>query len=398
MRLVIWLALRDLLRDRVHLICNVAVLAGVLVPLLVLFGVKNGVYQALIGRLLDNPATMQIDTAGNSAFGEADIAEVRGWPQTAFATLKTRALFDYVNIRAVGGREKREAVLEPTGTGDPILGGAAFGPEDVAISAALADQLRLAVGSEVELVTQADDRPRQLRLTATVRLVAPAERLSGRVVLADIGKLDLIEAFYDSYALPDHGITAGKPLSERSPSFEGMRVFAGSLETVAPLQARIEQRFGLRTEARVAEIESTLALGRNLDLALALTATVAGMGLAASLIFGFWGEVARKRRMIATLGLLGLRPRLVSLFPLIQGFITAVAGLAVSFIAFLLAAAAAERLFGGGIADGGRLVVIGGRDAALICLGTLGFVTAAALFAARAAQRLDPASVLREWS
>ena len=61
-------------------------------------------------------------------------------------------------------------------------------------------------------------------------------------------------------------------------------------------------------------------------------------------------------------------------------------------------AAAAERLFGGGIADGGRLVVIGGRDAALICLCTLGCVTAAALFAARAAQRLDPASVLREWS
>ena len=40
MRLMIELALRDLLRQRVHLICNVAILAGVLVPLMVVFGVQ----------------------------------------------------------------------------------------------------------------------------------------------------------------------------------------------------------------------------------------------------------------------------------------------------------------------------------------------------------------------
>ena len=121
MKLVLSLALRDLLFQRVHLICNVAILAGVLVPLLVLFGVKNGVYDALIGRLLSNPATLQIDTSGNELFLPADAETVRAWPETGFVTLKTRSLFDYVNVRLDGGREKRDALLIPSGTGDPNL-------------------------------------------------------------------------------------------------------------------------------------------------------------------------------------------------------------------------------------------------------------------------------------
>ena len=48
MRLVLDLALRDLIRERTHLICNVAVLAGVLVPLLVIFGVDTSLLIASV--------------------------------------------------------------------------------------------------------------------------------------------------------------------------------------------------------------------------------------------------------------------------------------------------------------------------------------------------------------
>lgn len=111
MKLLASLALKDLLRERMQLLCNVAVLAGVLVPLLVLLGVKNGVYDALIGRLLSDPAALQIDTSGNQSFRAEDAEEVRGWPEAGFVTLKTRSLFDFVNVREVGGRGKRDAIL-----------------------------------------------------------------------------------------------------------------------------------------------------------------------------------------------------------------------------------------------------------------------------------------------
>lgn len=397
MTLLLELSLRDLLRDWVRFLCNVAVMAGVIVPLLVLFGVRNGVYDALIGRLLDNPATLQIDTRGNSSFTEADAETVRGWPETAFVTLKTRSLFDYVNVRARGGNTIREAVAAPTGEGDPMLAPqTGLQPGEAAVSAALAGQLGLTVGQEIDIVTQAPERPRQLVLGARVGLILPEDRASGRVILTELALLDLIEAFYDEYALPDHGITAGKPLAGRVADFEGLRAYADRLETLAPLQARIEAQFGIATEAATAQVAAVLGLGRNLGLALALTATVAAAGLAAALVFSFWAEVARKRRMIATLGLIGLDHRLIALFPVIQAAVTALAGLALSFALFGVAAMVAERLFETGLTEAGGLVRLSLAQALMISLGVFAFVLTASLAAARGALATDPAVVLRD--
>lgn len=397
MRLILGLALRDLWRDWARLVCNIAVMAGVLVPLLVLFGVRNGVYEALLGQLLRNPAALQIDTRGNSAFTPADAEEVRGWPETAFVTLKTRSLFDYVNVRPAGQPAVREAVAVPTGAGDPMLEPLpGLGADEIAVSAPLAAQLGLGPGDAVELVTQAPERPRQLVLARRIGMILPEARAAGRAVLADLGTLDLIEAFYDEYALPEHGIATGRPLAGRVADYEGMRAYAASLEALAPLQARMEARFGVATEAQTARVMGVLGLGRNLGLALALTAAVAGTGLAAALVFGFWAEVARKRHMLAGLGLIGLPPAALGLIPMVQALVTALLGLAVSFALFAVAGAVAERLFASGLTEEGGLVRLAPGQGLAIAAGVVILVTASALAAARAALRTDPAVVLRE--
>lgn len=397
MRLVLGLSLRDLARDWVHLLCNAAVLAGILVPLLVLFGVRNGVYEALLGQLTRNPAVLQIDTRGNTRFSAADAEELRAWPEVAFVTPKTRSLFDYVNLRPAGGRAVRDAVAVPSGSGDPMLAPLReLGAEEVALSAMLAQQLGVGVGERVELITQATDRPRQLLLPRRVAAVLPEDRLSGRSVLAGLATLDLIEAFYDEYALPEHGITQGRPLAQRVPDYAGLRVYAADLPSLAPLQNRIETRFGVDTEAQTARVMQVLGLGRNLALALALTAAVAGIGLAAALVFGFWAEVARKRRMLANLALLGLRPGQIGLIPLIQALATALVGLGLSFGLFAVAAQVAEHLFDSGLTQEGGLVRLSLAQGAAIAAAVVVFVTASALAAARSALRIDPAVVLRE--
>ena len=397
MKLIFDLALRDLLRERIHLICNIAVLAGVLVPLMVVFGVKNGVYDALIGRLLADPATLRIDTTGNTVFTAEDAAEVRGWAETGFVTPKTRSIFDFVNVRLDGAIEKRDALLVPSGAGDPTLPeGLQLGPRDAVVSANLARQLDITEGAAIQIFTQASERPRQLMLPLTVVAILPDARAQGRSVFADIEVLDLVEAFYDEYALPEYGITAGRDIAGRTAEFEGLRVFASEITTLATLQSRIEDRFGVRTEARTAEVSGVLSLGRNLDLALLLTAGVASIGLAAALVFGFWGEVARKKQVIAALALMGIGGRRLWLFPVIQAVISGLAGLAVSFGLFLLAGGVAERLFESGLADEGGLVVLTGTQIAAICALVLGFVALTALFAARSASKIDPAAVLRE--
>lgn len=397
MKLTVFLALRDLFRDRVYIICNVAVLCGVLVPLLVVFGVKNGVYDALIGRLLSNPATLLINTTGNVGFSEADAAEVAGWSETGFVTLKTRSIFDFISVRAEGGRGRQDALLVPSGTGDPTLPGAmTLGPGEAVITANLSAQLDLGVGGTIQVITQASERPRQLLVPLKVVGVLPAERMSGRSVLSNVATLDLVEAFYDGYALPNHGIAVGRPITERAASFEGMRVFARDVYHLGALQTRLETRFGIGTEAATREVESVLSLGRNLNLALALTASVAGIGLAAALIFGFWGEIARKRHMLAVLALMGIGGRKLWLFPVVQALVSALLGLAASFGLFLLAGVAAERLFETGLTEAGGLVRISGPEVAIISGAVLVFVLATSALAAAAASRVDPAQVLRE--
>jgi putative ABC transport system permease protein len=404
MRLLVWLALRDLARDWVHLVCNVAVIAGVIVPLLVLYGVKNGVQDRLIGRLRANPATLQIDTAGNTGFARADLAEVQGWPETAFATLKVRSTFDIVNVRPVAGRGLRDAVMNPSGAGDPTLPpGTVLTPDTVAVSAALAQALEMSPGDEVLLISQAPDRPRQLAVPVRVAAVVPADRLGGRAVLADLDTLVLFEAFYDGYALPDHGIAQGQPLAARAETFAGLRAYARDLDQLGPLQARIEARFGVATQADVRAVEAVLSLGRNLDLALALTTGVAAVGLAATLVFGFWGEIARKRRGLAGLALVGLGPGRIAAIPVIQAVATAVAGLVASFALLGVAAALAARMFdlgpdggAGGGAGGGGIVAISGAQAVTIAVAVVLFVTLSAGAAAMRAARVDPAIILRE--
>lgn len=395
--LILSLAWRDLLRDRFFLFCNVAVMVGILVPLLLLFGVKNGVYQALIGEMLADPANLQIDTAGNGSFREGDLDALRGWPEIAFLTPKVRGQFDYMNIRAQGGGRIVNALVMPSGAGDPTLPeGVHLETGEVAVSARLANLLELEAGQAVELISQAEGRPRQLLLDATVAAVLPEASMAGRSVLAPYPLLDLIEAFYDSYALPDHGITAGRDLATRVPVYEGVRVYARSLEDLAALQARIEAQLDIATVARTRDVEALLGLGRKLNLALALTASLAALGLGAALVLGFWTDVARKKVVLASIALLGIPGRALALFPVTQALITAVLGLVLSFAAYGVAGRVAGALFGEGLPGESALAVIGAGQAALIWAAVLTLVLLASGLAAWRAQRLDPASVLRE--
>lgn len=395
--LILTLALRDLLRDRVFAICNTAVIAGILVPLLVLFGVKNGVYSALTGEMLADPANLQIDTAGNVTLRPDDIAPLRDWPEIAFMTPKVRAQFDYVNVRAQGGRRMRSALVLPTGAGDPTLPrGVALAPGEVAVSAQLAAQLDLAVGGEVQMITQAEDRPRQLLIAARIGAVLPERAAAGRAILAAFETLDLIEAFYDSYALPEYGIEASKSLADRAETYAGLRVYARRLEDLGALQARVESVLGLGTVANTREVAALLSLGRNLNLALTGTSVLAALGLGAALGFGFWAEVARKRPTLAGIALIGVPAGHLALFPVVQALATALAGLVLSFVLFALAGQGAAALFADGLPAGAPLVVLSLGQAFGICLAVLVLAVAASGAAAWAALQLDPASVLRE--
>ena len=98
-------------------------------------------------------------------------------------------------------------------------------------------------------------------------------------------------------------------------------------------------------------------------------------------------------------GLMGLPLALLvalALFPLVQGVAAAVCGLALSFGLYGIASQVASRMFGGGLPSGGQITLIEPGQAAAISGAVLLVIVFAVLAAARSAQKLDPASVLRE--
>lgn len=389
------IALASLWHERIHLFCNVAILAGALVPLLVLFGVKSGIYRALLDDLLRDPNLLHVTTQGDNAFSEDDRAEIAGWPEAAFVALKTRAISDNALIQRPGGDRVAQATLVPSGPGDPLLSdGAKVSEGQVAVSRRLSEQLTIENGAGIRIVARSEQRG-PLLLDATVVDILKPDEMKGYAVLMTPVEMDLIEAYYDGYALPDFGLAEGRPLAERTTSFEGLRLYARGLRDVASLEARIQDRFGVRTHSRALDIEGVLALGRNLDLAFLLIASTAVVGLGAALLFSFWAEVDRKRRVLATLMLVGLRRREIALVPLVQAFAIGVAGILGAFVLFWAAAFIADAMFADRMPGGKSVIELSALAALFAVLLPLLIVLTAALFAVRTALGIDPAITLR---
>ena len=389
------LALSSLWHERVHLFCNVAMLAGALVPLLVLFGVKTGIYRALLDELLSDPNLLYVTTLGDNDFSEADLAEIAGWPEAAFAALKTRAIADDALIQPREGGRIGQATLVPSGPGDPLL------PEDIriaegriAVSQRLADRLSIGAGSDVRVIGRTELRPPLIIEASVVTVLAPGSS-AGNMILMTSKEMDLFEAYFDGYAIPQFGLADGKPIEERVSSFEGLRLYADRLENVLQLEHRVQDRFGVRTHSRAQEIEGVLALGRNLDLAFLLIASTAVAGLGAALLFSFWADVDRKRRVFATLMLVGFRRREIAMVPLVQAVAVGAAGVVVAFVLFGIAAVGADIMFADRMPAGQNVVALSPLAAVLAVVLPLVIVLVASLLAVRTVLGIDPAITLR---
>ena len=237
------LAWRGLIHEPMHLLCNVMIVCGALTPLLVLQGVKSGVYSSLIANLESNPNLLLVSTLGDRSFAEDDAEVVRNWPETNFAVLRTRGISDTVTVQALSDGPVRQASAVPTAPGDPALpNNLDMADNEVALTALLAETTGVTAGDAVRIVARSEARPAPLVMEATVATVVPRDRMTGISVLIDLARLDDIEAYYDGYALPQHGLDDGRDASERVPEFEGLRLYARTMTEVAALERRIVER------------------------------------------------------------------------------------------------------------------------------------------------------------
>lgn len=105
------MALRDYWHERALSLCAVLALATVLAPLLILFGVRNGVISNLQERLLQDPRNLEIVPVGSGKYGKAFFEELRKRPDVGYVVPQTRAI---ARPSACSPPPKKKADCPPT--------------------------------------------------------------------------------------------------------------------------------------------------------------------------------------------------------------------------------------------------------------------------------------------
>jgi putative ABC transport system permease protein len=391
MGLTLRLALADLRHRPVLALCAALGLAAVLAPLILLAGLREGVVGGLRAALIEDPRATEIVTIANRDIAADTLAVLAARPDVAFLVPRTRALSAAIQIEEPGGRFGRVELL-PSAPGDPLLaGGGPARAGQVIVSASLAQRLSLLPGAMLTgVVGRVSGGERQvLRLPLVVAAVAPPAAAPRDALFGAIGLLVTVEDFLDG-ALPE---TAAPGDAAGPRAFAGFRLHAAGIEAVPALAAELAAQ-GLPVASRAEEVGALLRLDRDLALLFAILAGMGGAGYLVSLAVGMWAQVERQRRDLALLALFGLPRAARRAVPVVQAGAIGLGGAALGAGFALLAEAALNAAFAGGV-TGERPVsaitpAILGAAIAATCAGAILSAAAAAVRAAR----IEPAEGL----
>lgn len=392
------LILADLWHDRVGVACQALALAAVVVPLMVLLGLRAGVIGTLIERMDRDPAMRLVlpEVTGGNRFDEAWLARWRADPRVAFVLPSTRAIAAQVDLVAASGASLRVS-LNPTAAGDPIgAGEAVAGPDAIAMTADAARRLGVAPGDRVSLVLERTRGGRVEPATRpmTVAAVLAPDLATGSGAYVTLPLLLAIQAYRDGYAVPElGGIGEGPaPAVSAHPLF---RLYARSIRDVAEV-AEALRRDGVQVIAREAEIQSTLRLDASLRAVLGIIGAAAALGAGLSLLAGQLAALQRKRRDFAVLKLIGYGPAWLVALPIGLGLAVGVLGGLLAVPLFAVAAAAINSFFAASLAPGEAACRLSVLEILALVGATALVALPSGLIAARRAARVDPSEEVRD--
>lgn len=380
--------------------CLVLGLAAVLAPLMVLFGLKYGIVEAIRAPMLDNPAYRQISPVGAGRFDTAWFDAMRADSAVAFIVPRTRSISATVRLRQPERSARRNLTVEliPSGAGDPVLGDrlAGDGAEtQLVLSASAATKLGSAPGERLEaFVTRTrDGRREQVSLMVTVLDVAEPAAFGRDGAFARLSLLEAVEDYRDGIAVPRLDWTGTPSAGPRT--YGSYRLYATQLADVAGLRRRMED-LGLSVSTRASDIAVVQSLDRNLTLVFWIVAAIGGIGYLLSLGASLWSAVERKRKELSVLRLVGLGGGALLWFPVTQALALAVLGSVVASAAALGIAQVLNSVFAD-VGGTGQFISRLQADHLLAAIGItlLGALAASALAAVRCLQ-VDPAEGLRD--
>lgn len=395
MPLPVRLALAELRHARIWTLCQVIGLATLLLPLLILFGIKNGVIADRTAALLRDPEALRITISRTGAYPAALLAELAADPDVRFVAphpIRLAVMADFAQPGDAGALAIGVTLLA-SGAGDPYLppGLAAPRPGEVVVSAPLAGELGLTPGDRVDaLLRPSKDAPQGAVLGLTVSGVVEAG-VWGRIgALLDQDDLFLIQDWtHGAVHLTgsDLGMARGTPRARAD--YPSMRLYAADADGAAALMQRLAAR-GIATGGTPQQAGALIFLRDALDAGFATVALVGLLGVTTSLAANLWTAVSRNRRAVSLLRLAGLGRGGAVLFPLAQALAIGLAGWLLAVGLYAALTGVLDRLLGPTFGVGERLARLGWVEFAASASATLAVSALAAVWAARAITRISP--------
>lgn len=389
------LGLKASWRDPAMLLFATLGLAASLAPILIIWGLKSGLVESMLGRLRDDPANLAIVFQGDGVvpIDDAEIARLRAMPGANFVEPMTRSLTTRVQFEAPQSRALITSDLLPTGEGEPLLpqGARSAGAGEVVLSEGLAAKLGLAAGHRVLAIAdrRAEAGIEEIEFELAVVDIVPAALDAGDRAYVVFAMMDEIEAFRDGYDIRGRG---GRPLSERSRLYGSVRFYARSLEDIERLDAALTAR-GYRVASQAHRVQEILTLDRNLTTAFGFIAGTAALGFAISFGATIAGNLSRLRRHLSLVRLMGAPMLAMITFPLAQAMVVTALGLVAAVAAYQAAAWIINRVFASDL-GGAPVCTMPLFDLVAACLATALIAVLAAIIVARRYAAIAPAEVL----
>ncbi len=397
------LAASDWRHERWLSLCAVLALASMLAPLLVLWGVRNGVTTAMRQRLLEDPAVLVITPTGTipGGYSPAFLDSVGALPGARFVIGRTRDIATNVSLRSTEG-VMVSVQMEPCAPGEPVLEHYNMpGPEDgeqpgIVLSKPAAHSLGVGPGDMLHADLgrfTPEGRLESVTLRLVVAAVLPAEAAGGRMGFVPLAVLEDMQDYRDYTAVPRRGYT-GIPREEETRRYASFRLYARDLDAVESLAGALRKQ-EVETRTRSREIAGIRNLEKTVSRIITVIAWAAGLGLAAFTGSSAFGSVRRKSRELGMMRLFGFSRVALSGYPLTHTVLTAVFGTLMAGLVYLAVSMTIDHAFAeqsGGVA----LTRLELSEFCLVLAAVLSISIVSAMAGALKAALVEPSTVIRE--
>lgn len=405
--LTLKLAFKNYRREWLFSLCAIFSLAAFLVPLLTLMGVKDGIIGTLTQRLIDNPRNLEITPVSGGRFAPDFFSALAAQNDVAFVIPETRTISASVQLSGHEG-ENLWVGLIPTGPGDPLLaqgngsgagspaGAGGMADNQIFISESAAEKLGLKVGDKT---TGLVSRKREGRLeSATVELeiigLVPRHVMSLDQVYGLLSLLEMTEDYRNGFSVPAlNWPGADKPSGPKS--YAGFRLYARDFDAVDRLRQSLEAQ-GLEVYTRAEDIATVRSLDHSFTVVFLVLALVVGFGAFASASSSALDQVAKMRRSLAILRLIGFNARRLIAFSMSQAALTGLLAAVIADGLFLIIAGVLNSYFAGSLGFGERICWL--APAKLLAAGGISFVfmLAASATAGLSLSSIEPSEGMRD--